>query len=62
MFIHLAMKLQIMEVGEVIKIKGEIIVGDFNTLLLVINKKMKIKLARKNNKVTPQLSGSNWYL
>lgn len=59
MFIHLAMKLQIMEVGEVIKIKGEIIVGDFNTLLLVINKKMKIKLARKNNKVTPQLSGSN---
>lgn len=62
MFIHLAMKLQIMEVGEVIKIKGEIIVGDFNTPLLVINKKMKIKLARKNNKVTPQLSGSNWYL
>lgn len=53
------MKLQIMEVGEVIKIKGEIIVGDFNTPLLVINKKMKIKLARKNNKVTPQLSGSN---
>lgn len=62
MFVHLAMKLQIMVLGEVIKIKGEIIVGDFNTPLLVINKKIKIKLARKNNKITPQASVSNWYI
>lgn len=41
------------------KIKEEIIVGDFNTPLLVINKKIKIKFARKNHKVTPQPSGSN---
>lgn len=41
------------------KIKGEITTEYFNTPLLVINEQVKIKSAKKNNKITLQSNESN---